>query len=299
MHKFLRAVGFSNIKSKQELEEIFQEVLHSPTAQKKATDSEGNEMIEIEKEFGDFFGITLRGIYRENHVFELEYYFPHFYGKTISTREMVDVEKHAEKESYAGVCDEIRIGVTLIFYLQNVTDYLVIGRKRKLNYADGVILGALSVEGKILLPINKTEKQVHHATQENNDRNHLIAAAREGDENAIENLTLEDMDTYSLLSRRITHEDILSIVDSYFMPYGIESDQYSILGEIMDYTLQQNKLTNEMIYSFDIVCNDICFSLCINQKDLMGEPEVGRRFKGNIWMQGKINYNSGSSQSLC
>lgn len=299
MHKFLRAVGFSNIKSKQELEEIFQEVLHSPTAQKKATDSEGNEMIEIEKEFGDFFGITLRGIYRENHVFELEYYFPHFYGKTISTREMVDVEKHAEKESYAGVCDEIRIGVTLIFYLQNVTDYLIIGRKRKLNYADGVILGALSVEGKILLPINKTEKQVHHATQENNDRNHLIAAAREGDENAIENLTLEDMDTYSLLSRRITHEDILSIVDSYFMPYGIESDQYSILGEIMDYTLQQNKLTNEMIYSFDIVCNDICFSLCINQKDLMGEPEVGRRFKGNIWMQGKINYNSGSSQSLC
>ena len=212
---------------------------------------------------------------------------------------MVDVEKHAEKESYAGVCDEIRIGVTLIFYLQNVTDYLSIGKKGKFNYADGIILGALSVEGKILLPINKTEKQVHHASQENNDRNHLIAAAREGDENAIENLTLEDMDTYSLLSRRITHEDILSIVDSYFMPYGIESDQYSILGEIMDYKLQQNKLTKEMVYSFDIVCNDICFSLCINKKDLIGEPDVGRRFKGNIWMQGKINYNLDSSQSLC
>ena len=45
---------------------------------------------------------------------------------------------------------------------------------------------------------------------------------------AIENLTLEDIDTYSMLSRRIANEDILSIVDSYFMPYGIESDQYSI-----------------------------------------------------------------------
>lgn len=294
MHKFLRAVGFSDLKSKRELETVFQEILHTPTTRKKATDSEGNEMIEIEKEFGDFFGIVLRGIYREDHVFEMEYYYPYFYGKNISTREMVDVEKHAEKESYAGVCDEIRIGVTLIFYLQNVIDYLVIGRKRKYNFADGIILGALSVEGKILLPINKTEKQVHHAAQEKNDRNHLIAAAREGDENAIENLTLEDMDTYSLLSRRITHEDILSIVESYFMPYGIESDQYSILAEIMDYTLQQNSLTKENVYTLDLVCNDLCFSLCINQKDLLGEPEVGRRFKGNIWMQGKINYNLGS-----
>ena len=37
-------------------------------------------------------------------------------------------------------------------------------------------------------------------------------------------------------------------------------------------------------------CNEIAFDVCINQKDLMGEPEVGRRFKGNIWMQGFINY---------
>ena len=27
----------------------------------------------------------------------------------------IDVEKHAEKESYAGVCDEVNLGVTLIF----------------------------------------------------------------------------------------------------------------------------------------------------------------------------------------
>lgn len=72
-----------------------------------------------------------------------------------------------------------------------------------------------------------------HAPKEGTDRNHLIAAARDGDEDAIENLTLEDIDTYSLLSKRITHEDVLSIVDTYFMPYGIESDQYSVLGEIM------------------------------------------------------------------
>ena len=49
-----------------------------------------------------------------------------------------------------------------------------------------------------------------------------MAAAREGDEEAMESLTLEDIDTYSMISKRIMTEDILSIVDTYFMPYGID-----------------------------------------------------------------------------
>lgn len=292
MHKFLRAIGFSDI-TKEQLEQIFAQIVGAPTVQKVAVDSEGNEFAEISKEFGEFFGISLRGIYREDDTFEMEYYYPYLCGKSISTIEPAEVEKHAEKESYAGICDEVRIGVTLIFYLQNVVDYLAVkNSKGYMNLADGVILGALSTEGKILLPVNKSEKKVANTKNDGADRNHLIAAARDGDEDAIENLTLEDIDTYSLLSRRITHEDVLSIVDSYFMPYGIESDQYSILGEIMDVSLLQNYLTEENIYSMDILCNDMVFSVCINQKDLLGEPEVGRRFKGNVWMQGSIKYRS-------
>ena len=76
------------------------------------------------------------------------------------------------------------------------------------------MLAALSTEGKILLPINKDEHKQKLTEQTMNERNGLIAAARKGDEDAIENLTLEDIDTYSLLSRRVQHEDILSIVDS-------------------------------------------------------------------------------------
>ena len=290
MHKFLRAIGFSHI-TKEQLQHIFADIISAPTVQKAALDSEGNEFAELSKEYGDFFGISVRGVYNEDDTFEMEYYYPYFCGNKISTIEQIDIEKHAEKESYAGICDEVRIGVTLIFYLQNVVDYLAVSKsKGYMNLADGVILAALSTEGKILFPINKAEKKVPHAPKEGTDRNHLIAAARDGDEDAIENLTLEDIDTYSLLSKRITHEDVLSIVDTYFMPYGIESDQYSVLGEIMDVALLQNRFTEENVYSMEIMCNDILFSVCINQKDLLGEPEVGRRFKGNIWMQGSIKY---------
>lgn len=290
MHKFLRAIGFSEM-TREEIKEAAAHIVECPTTEKAATDSEGNEFVEISKEFGEFFGITLRGIYRDDNVFEMEYYYPYFFGKNISTREFVDVEKHAEKESYAGICDEVRIGVTLIFYLQNVIDYLSTKNSRGYKTpVNGAILGALSTDGKILFPINKTEKQIRQTKEDNNDRNYLIAAARDGDEDAIENLTLEDIDTYSLISRRIKHEDVMSIVDSCFMPYGIESDQYTVLGEIIDYTLLQNELTKENVYALDIVCNDMPFSICINQKDLVGEPEVGRRFKGTVWMQGSICY---------
>ena len=185
MHKFLRAVGFSKI-TKEELNDIFQKIIERPMLQKVAEDSEGNEFAELSIEFGDFFGLSLRGTFNENDSFEMSYYYPYFCGNKISTTEQIDIEKHAEKESYAGICDEVRIGVTLIFYLQNVVDFLAVkGSKKYMNLEEGVILGALSTEGKILLPINKTEKKNKQNQQNTTDRNYLVAAARDGDENAM------------------------------------------------------------------------------------------------------------------
>ena len=42
------------------------------------------------------------------------------------------------------------------------------------------------------------------------------------------------MDTYTAISRRIVSEDVLSIVESSFMPCGVECDQYSVIGEILE-----------------------------------------------------------------
>ena len=43
-------------------------------------------------------------------------------------------------------------------------------------------------------------------------------------------------------------------------------------------------------YTHLLSCNELVFDVCINQKDLLGEPMPGRRFKGTIWLQGKINF---------
>ena len=286
MHKFLKSIGFSDFK-KKDLEIILNEIIARPQMVKVTKDSEGNEFAELSKEFATNVGITVRGNYLENDKFEMEYYYPYFYGTSLTTQEEITVEKHSEKESYAGVCEDSNIGVTLIFYLQNIADYLSEKNRRPSGQKMyGAYLSGLSVDGSILLPIEKFKEKANKCRY--SERSQLVAQAREGNEEAIENLTLEDMDMYSILSRRVMNEDIFSIVSSTFMPYGIESDQYSILAEILDYTIVENSITKEHIYCMKIECNDLIFDVCINSKDLMGEPAVGRRFKGNIWMQGSV-----------
>ena len=288
VHKFLRAIGFSDIR-KKDLEIIIDEIIEHPEVMKVTRDSEGNEFAELSRSFGNNIGFMIRGSYDEEDVFHMDYYYPYAVPSTVSTQEQIDIEKHAEKESYAGVCDEMRLGVTLIFYLQNVADFLSEYRTNiHVKNLHGAMLSALSVDGKIVLPIQQRVLEKQTANNKRDRRNQLMAEAREGSEEAIETLTLQDMDTYSMLSKRIVREDVLSIVNSSFMPYGIESDQYSVLGEIIELEEVRNSFTNEKIYSLKVECNDIIFDVTINEKDLLGEPAVGRRFKGSIWMQGMV-----------
>jgi len=199
--------------------------------------------------------------------------------------EQPSVERKKDIDSYIGICDDVRVGVSLIFQVQNSKDcerYLT----EEINLEEpAVAFAGLSTSGRILLPIIKDENDKRQADQ---NRIELINAARKGDERAIETLTLEDIDTYSKLSKRIMYEDVFSIVDSSFMPYGLECDLYMIVCDIVAVEKTINILTKEELYNMEMSYNGFSFNVIINAKDLMGEPLPGRRFKGNIWLQGKI-----------
>lgn len=291
IHSFLCAVGFRGLKRTTDLYDILEDAINYPDAQYVEKDANGNTFVECKKMFGDDFGIAVCGDYTDNNEFHMEYYYPFLIGNGVTTDEIIEIERHSEKESYAGICDDMRLGVTLIFYIQNGTEVL---RERKLHgryrNAGSATLAGLANYGKILLPIQKTEAQVKQKEKSTENRIRLIAEAREGNQKAMEHLTLQDMDVYSTISKRIMKEDILSIVETSFMPFGIQSDQYSIIAEILDCSKQKNHFTEESVWLLTLNCNDMIFDICINEKDLLGEPEVGRRFKGRIWMQGNVNY---------
>lgn len=292
MHRYLRAIGFSNLKSRLQVNNLLAYVIQNADEKKYTSTNDMDIMFaEYSMDFAENLGITVRGEFNEENQFIFDYYFPYSRGTQISSYEDISIERHAEKESYAGICDDIKVGVSLIFYLQNVISYLKIKNADRLPIkGTSLILSALSVDGTILLPLEKRESDLKKTKKESINRSKLIAAARNGDEDAMESLTLEDIDTYTNISRKILKQDVFTLVDTYFMPYGVECDQYSVLGEIIDYQFVENKMTKEEICQMTICCNDLYFDVSINKKDLLGEPKTGRRFKGIIWMQGHINF---------
>jgi len=292
LHRYLRAIGFSQLKTRSQVNSLLASVIRNADEKKYTSIDDTDVMFaEYSKEFAENVGLTVRGEYNEDNQFIFDYYFPYARGIQISSYEDISIERYAEKEAYAGVCDEIKVGVTLIFYLQNVISYLKIKNAGRLPVrGTSLVLGGLSVEGCILLPIKKNKQDLKRIKEEKMNRSRLLMAAKHGDERAMESLTLEDIDTYTNVSKKLMTQDVYTLVDSYFMPYGVECDQYSVLGEIMDYEYVTNKVTKEELCQLTVNCNDLVFDICINKADLIGEPEVGRRFKGVIWLQGNINF---------
>lgn len=291
MHKYMRAIGFSTIENQKKLQELLTEVVINSDRRAITMNQEDVLLGEFCKDFATNMGIAVCGQFDEDEKFTYEYYYPYLTGNGISSYEDVSVERHAEKDSYAGVCDEIKVGISLIFYLKNRIPYVKAQATGKLPIrGTSLTLSGLSVSGTVLMPIYKDEEQIQRVKRESATRRNLMAAARKGDEEAIETLTLEDMDMYTNISKRIHKEDVLSLVDTYFMPYGVECDQYAVLGEIQAVRIVANQVTGEQIYVLTICSNELTFDVAINIIDLFGEPEVGRRFRGVIWLQGNINF---------
>lgn len=290
MHQYLRAVGFSKIQKQEEFDALVEFTSECYQTEETAIMAEGGEFSERKKEFAEQMGLLVRGVYDKDKKYRIEYCIPYFTGRTERFYEDMVIERHAEKESYAGVCDDMNLGVSLIFYLQNIAEYL---DKKRYGDMEGVsasvIFSGLSVEGKILMPVYQRMPVVSEIRSDQ-ERNRLLQAARDGDEEAIEDLTLEDMDTYSMISRRIADEDVFSIVTTHFMPCGVECDHYNVMGEIISVELRENNKTKEKIYVLTIESNGIIMDICINQQDLMGIPMVGRRFRGIIWLQGLVRF---------
>ena len=290
MHQYLPAIGFSKIK-KKELENLIQEITLRPDYQESAIDFEGNQFVELRYMVADNVGLILRCIYNEDDEFILDYYYPTYFGESISSKNDVEVIKQSDKDNYLVMCDEIRLGVNLIFQLQNMGEFLRNNIMAGKSGDKTIRLAALSLDAKIILPLYDNEKSRIKEKMNNKKRIDLFEQAREGNEEALESLTMDEIDLYQRISRRVTREDILSVVTSYFMPFGIENDKYDILGDILDVKSVVNHLTMEELYIMVIESNDVVLEVCINKKNLFGEPAVGRRFKGTIWLQGTVDFS--------
>ena len=295
MHDYMRAIGFSHEFTRDNFKRLLTKVV-TEADYRNATGEDGALLVEYRKFFGQDVGLIMRGTLESTSSGSEEIFadetIPFLRTTAISSTEKIYFRKKMDREAYIGICDDYRLGMPLMFHLQNRNDYLSQKESIENNPIDILHLSlcALSLGGTVLLPIDKKIIPEEEADRKRQKRDRMMRMAHLGDEQAREDMVIEDMDTYTILREKSKSEDVYSLVDSYFMPGDVECDEYSVLGEIKDVSEDINSITGEELWIMDIVANGLFFSVCIHKDDLLGEPEIGRRFKGTIWMQGTVAF---------
>lgn len=294
MHQYLRAIGFTVPPRRIDIFNLIKDGINKAPTYRAYTanvEEEGSLLAQYDIALGEGIGIAVCGQFDEGDEFYPEYYYPYVDPSGVTTDEEIEVHRRVDNNSFSGVVDDYKVGVSLIYRVRNSIEYIKNSHtsQEPLRGATSS-LAALSCEGEILLPLYKTPEENTQKSNLESRRQALIREAHNGNEEAIQTLQIAEMDTYSNILLRVQTDDVYTIVDTYLMPAGAECELYNILGEIVRVRETRNRLSGGNVVILTIDVNGLEFDIAIGKKDLYGEPAAGRRFKGRIWLQGRIDY---------
>lgn len=287
MNRFLSSIGFNNIEDQEQVETLLRKMVTDTSDRQFIRKKTGTVSVEYRTMVSEHAGICVCGEEDQNEKFHVTHYFPFCTNNNSRYEEFVLFNKKTSQNEYAGMCDDKALGATIIFYVTNVADYKY--KYKESNDVDDVFVefSGLSTKGNVILPVamrsvrpetilKKLGKKIKEEEKNEDDAKDIIS------------LSMEDLDKMAMINRRIQKEDILSIVESSLIPHGTETDMYLLVGEIRRVIEEKNRYTGEEMYILLVSLNSILINIAINKKDLYGEPAVGRRFRGSIWLQGKV-----------
>ena len=321
MHKYLRAVGFSQYVKKSQIDDFFKENLKDHNLISTYISGDMRLCGQYNVPVCNGAGISVIGEQEQNQLTLIDFYYPYLKGYDYTLIQECTIERHSDKESYAGIIDDYRMGIALIFYLTNGNVYNSLIKSHRLSdiKIDRIYLSALSLGGKIILPIDKkplSENEFKDKTKLNMNYDYNdYDEDEEYDDYNDEPMTtriIGDMDDFSegsggkaisigigfkipknpigVQESRLKNEDLYSIVKTSLVPYGIECDKYQIVAEILSVNKKTNEFTGETLVEMRVDTMGLQFNLMINEKDLEGEPLPGRRFRGVIWLLGEVEF---------
>ena len=241
-----------------------------------------------EKDVNGHAGIAVVGEIGESGGLVPEYYFPYLSSTHISSTAPLSYEKTATRDGFSGMCEDDRLGLALIFDVKNVPDVIRDQQDLQLGSASfqRVMLSMLLREATVLLPIGA--KNSVPANSRRTFERSLTEAEEQGDLEAVGRLAREEMLRFGRAIQRIRETDVLTVVESFFMPYGMESYSYYFLGDILSSALILNEITKERFYRMVISVNGVEFTAAVNEKDLQGIPSAGLRLKAKGMLMGEL-----------
>ena len=298
MDIFLRSVGFTRTKFFEKINQIKNEIIESPDKRVIFGCGEDGTYVEYYKTYGEGIGILLRGTMDEGENVQIE-----------SCEAFAIADENAAvnkfivefvKNQPVIVFEDVGTGNELVFSLQNKIDYfrdeqgfidfgrsVVFSRaqgieKRKVNYC------AMSVYGSVILPVYKDKQEDSEQLEDESFYKSLVLRFKEGDDEAEEMLKLYAEETSYVINERLQEEDLLSVVEGYFLPMEDNETDYSVLGEIVAISRTFNEFTGDEVVKLTLNVTGSRIQLIINSRDLTGYPMLGMRFMGTCHLRGSV-----------
>ena len=289
MHEFLRSIGFSSVRTAKDLDKLINWVTEKPDSLNIVSTGGESNLAQAKREVSGHAGISVVGEIDEAGRIIPEYYFPYITSTHVSSEAQISCEKQSERDGFIGMLEDMRMGMALIFSASNVSELMKRTMQDPINdFYHKCLLSALASDGTVLLGQDIPEPALKHAREEHENRMRLIREAHEGDPMAMETIARNDIREYHNVMRRLQETDIYTVVKSFFMPYGIETERYYFMGTILACQLVTNEYTDELFYRILVETNDMQMIVAINSQDLYGIPEPGRRLRCHAWLMGEI-----------
>jgi len=293
LNKYMRAIGFNRTESIEESRRITAETVRHNNVSNVFKLPGGEVFAEFVRYYAPGIGVSVCGYYEGPDNFCPEYCLPFVKTQMGGSREPVRFTEHSWRRSFAGTCDESSFGTVCIFHLINISDYMKASQAAALKgipfvKTETVHFSGLSLSGKVLLPVYMSETERDAYEDEVMAHQLSVLAARKGRDEEIESLNLKELEYLDKTRKAIKKRDVYSIAVNCLAPAGVECDQYKMIADIVYAEKLKNQLSGEEFWKLSLECCGVAFSVCINCKDLLGEPKAGTRFSGTIWMQADV-----------
>lgn len=289
MESPLKAIGFSRLDEDYDVEDIISDILSNPTKQSAAKVSDSQILAEYVREFAEDTYVMVRVTVNkaeEKPKIKVQQCEPYVQARLNAQVEEVEIECVDDGSIYYVICEEKETAMQVIFWLQNVVDYVEGQKENKTCKEINVV--ALASEGTIVLPVEKDEEDDQLQKEERDKIKEILQRMKDGDEDARLTLEAEEKELDEQLKQRLREEDFLTIMSGYFIPTTLEDATYAVLGDIIEIKSRKNKQTKEELYIFTLNVNDMILETMINARDLIGMPSIGMRFMGTCWLQGRV-----------
>ena len=287
MLRVLSAIGMSHYTSQQAIDGYVSGLLQEGHLRGRHYFKDGEVRIELLKDMGPF-QLVMRGELEGNHYIRIFMVSPSL--KEKRGYEFVECEVHEdghdniflfgqECSTLEGIC----LKLTEIHRYYKEADLF----EKEKAY---VSCYGLSIEGKVILGIERTSEDMAAIEESEAARRNLLSRAMEGDENAMAQMQDEEEQTQQEIEERLRHEDVYSIFEGFLYPAeGDEDNYYTVLGDILHVDKLMNSATEEWVYYIELNVLGQILRVCINPRDLLGEPIPGCRFLGRVWFFGRLD----------